>query len=58
MVERINGIFKDEFDLDAVFPTVTDAQDAVASAIHRYNTIRTHWSLALQTPYAVFSQAA
>jgi transposase InsO family protein len=58
MVERINGIFKDEFDLDAVFPTFTDAQDAVASAIHRYNTIRTHLRLELQTPYAVFSQAA
>ena len=58
VAERVNGILKDEFDLDAVFPTFTDAQDAVASAIHRYNTIRTHWSLELQTPYAVFSQAA
>ena len=58
VAERFNGILQYEFDLDAAFPTFTDAQDAVASSVHRYNTIRTHWSLELQTPYAVFSQAA
>jgi len=58
VAERVNGILKDEFDLDAVFPTFPAAQEAVASAIHRYNTIRTHWSLDLQTPHAVFHRAA
>ena len=59
VAERVNGILKDEFDLDAVFPSFPAAQEAVASAIIRYNTVRTHWSLQLQTPYAVFfSQAA
>jgi transposase InsO family protein len=58
VAERVNGILKDEFDLDAVFPSVTAAQEAVASAIHRYNTIRTHWSLDLHTPHAVFHRAA
>ncbi len=58
VAERVNGILKDEFDLDAVFPTVTTAQDAVTEAIHRYNTVRPHDSLNLQTPHAVFSQAA
>ncbi len=58
VAERVNGILKDEFDLDARFPTVTDAQAAVASAIHRYNTIRRHSSLDLNTPHAVFYAAA
>lgn len=58
VAERLNGILKDEFDLDAVFPSFTVAQQAVDSAIHRYNTIRPHWSLDLHTPYAVFSRAA
>ena len=58
VAERVNGILKDEFDLDAIFPTVTAAQEAVASAIHRYTTIRTHWSLDLQIPHAVFHRAA
>ncbi len=58
VAERINGILKDEFDLDAVFPSFPAAQAAVASAIHRYNTRRTHWSLNLQTPHMVFTRAA
>jgi transposase InsO family protein len=58
IAERVNGILKDEFDLDAVFPTVRDAQDAVAHAIHTYNTRRLHGSLQHQTPAQVFYQAA
>ena len=49
VAERVNGIPRDESDLDAVFPTFADAQDPVASALHRDNTIRTHWSLEPQT---------
>ena len=58
VAERVNGILKDEFDLDAIFPSCTAAHAAVASAIHRYNTIRRHWSLDLHTPHAVFYRAA
>ena len=58
MAESVNGILKDEFDLDAVFPTITAAQHAVAHAVQICNAVRTHWSLELQTPYAVFHQAA
>ena len=58
VADRVNGILQDEFDLDAVFPTFPAAQEAVASAIHRYNTIRTHWSLDLHTPHAAFHRAA
>jgi len=57
VAERINGILKDEFDLDAVFPSVSDVVDAVDHVISIYNAVRTHWSLALQTPQ-VFYKAA
>ncbi|HYW52264.1 MAG TPA: integrase core domain-containing protein, partial [Gemmatimonadaceae bacterium] len=58
VAERVNGILKDEFDLDAVFASVTAARHAVAQAVTIYNTVRTHWSLELLTPHAVFHQAA
>jgi len=58
IAERINGVLKDEFDLDTVFPSFLDAQHAVAHSIHRYNTIRLHGSLDMQTPAQVFYQAA
>jgi putative transposase len=58
IAERINGVLKDEFDLDTVFPSFLDAQHAVAHSIHRYNTVCLHGSLAMQTPAQVFYQAA
>lgn len=58
VAERVNGILKDEFDLDAVFPSFIAAHHAVTHAVHIYNTVRTHWSLKLQTPHAVFRRAA
>ena len=57
VAERVNGILKDEFDLDAVFPSLYAAQAAVTQSVHIYNTARMHWSLDLQTPQAVFDQA-
>jgi transposase InsO family protein len=58
IAERINGILKDEFNLDTVFPSFTDAHHAVAQSIHRYNTVRLHGSLDLKTPAQVFYHAA
>lgn len=58
VAERVNGILKDEFDLDATFSSMTEAQYAVAHAIETYNTRRTHWSLQLQTPQQVFDNVA
>ena len=58
VAERVNGILKDEFNLDAVFPSVSAAVHAVAQAVAIYNRVRTHWSLDLQTPDHVFYQAA
>jgi putative transposase len=58
VAERVNGILKDEFDLDAVFPSFHAAQQAVDHAITLYNTVRRHGSLELHTPDAVFQHAA
>ncbi len=58
LAERVNGILKDEFDLDQVFPTFLEAHHAVARAVHTYNHRRLHGSLRLQTPAQVFAQAA
>ena len=58
IAERVNGILKDEFDLDTEFPTFELALKAVHHAVHIYNTKRTHWSLNLQTPAEVYAKAA
>ena len=58
VAERVNGILKDEFNIDGVFPSFVDARIAVQTAIEVYNTKRTHWSLKLRTPQDVFQMAA
>lgn len=58
VAERVNGILKDEFDLDAVFSTFADAQQAVARAIATYNHVRLHSSLQWRTPDSVFTTHA
>lgn len=58
IAERVNGILKDEFNLDAVFENFAQAHRAVVKAIVIYNTKRGHWSLGLKTPQAVYSKAA
>jgi putative transposase len=58
VAERVNGILKDEFDLDQVFPTAYAVKEVVKNAITIYNTKRKHWSLGLQTPEEVYNQKA
>jgi transposase InsO family protein len=58
IAERVNGILKDEFNLDAVFDTFATLQLSVARAVFVYNTKRTHWSLNLKTPEKVYAEAA
>lgn len=58
IAERVNGILKDEFNLDAVFESFKDLQLSVAKAIFVYNSKRTHWSLGLKTPEQVYKEAA
>jgi len=58
IAERINGILKDEFNLDAEFIHVNHVQTAVAKAVEVYNTKRPHWSLSLRTPQEMYELAA
>ncbi len=48
--ERVNGILKDEFNLDRKFRTRAQARRAIAEAVETYNTRRPHTSLHMQTP--------
>lgn len=52
--ERVNGILKDEFHLDAIFELPSFARKAIGQAISIYNIIRPHWSLKMMTPAAVY----
>lgn len=58
IAERVNGILKQEFFLDATFQSFRQAQCAVENAICIYNYKRTHWSLKLKTPETVYREAA
>lgn len=58
IAERINGILKDEFNLDAEFLSLNHLQTAVERAVEVYNTKRTHWSLGLRTPQEMYELAA
>lgn len=58
IAERVNGILKDEFNLDAEFRDFEQLRAAVVRAIVAYNTIQTHWSLELLTPQEMYEQAA
>lgn len=48
--ERVNGILKTEFYLDATFDSLDDAQRAIIQSIYIYNNIRLHLSLDFSTP--------
>lgn len=50
LAERVNGILKGEYNLDAVFRTRQQAHHAIAQAIETYNTRRPHLRLNLLTP--------
>jgi putative transposase len=58
VAERVNGILKDEYFLDSVFPDYSSMQRAVRQAIFVYNNIRLHRSLGLNTPDSVYKRAA
>jgi putative transposase len=50
LAERVNGILKTEFLLDAVLLSLSDAQQRVREAIRLYNNERPHLSLGYLTP--------
>lgn len=57
IAERVNGILKDEFLLDATFANKAIALKAVRQAIECYNIRRPHWSLNLCTPQQIHAAA-
>jgi len=58
VAERVNGILKDEFNLDSVFSCFDECKAAVDKAVRVYNTKRRHCSLDLQTPEEMYAKAA
>jgi transposase InsO family protein len=54
MAERVNGILKQEYRLDARFVSSAQAQRAVEQAIWLYNHERPHLALNYQKPYQVY----
>lgn len=50
LAERVNGILKDEFLLDQVFPSYRVALAACNDAVETYNTFRPHTSLGMAIP--------
>lgn len=55
--ERVNGILKDEYNLDARFRDKAQADRAIAQAIELYNHHRPHLSLQMRTPAKVHHAA-
>jgi putative transposase len=50
VAERVNGILKDEFNLEQGFRNHTEAKQAIEESIEIYNTERPHYSCKLNTP--------
>jgi putative transposase len=57
LAERVNGILKDEYALDATFSDYNQACQSCKEAIRLYNTRRPHWSLGFKTPEEVHRAA-
>lgn len=53
LAERVNGILKDEFNLDQTFKNKAQAIKTVHQSIYIYNMHRPHWSINLKTPNAM-----
>lgn len=50
VAERVNGILKDEYELNETFSDYNEAHEAVKKAINKYNNIRPHRSCDMMTP--------
>jgi transposase InsO family protein len=58
VAERVNGILKDEFNLDYIFKTKNQAKTAFYQAVNIYNYRRPHMSLNYKCPAEVHGQVA
>ena len=54
IAERINGILKYEFNLNATFTSLKNVKKAVKQAVNTYNQSRPHWSLNFKVPNHIF----
>lgn len=55
MAERVNGILKGEFNLDATFKDLEHAKKASDQAIKIYNERRPHWAIGLRKPIELYA---
>lgn len=53
LAERVNGILKQEYEMDANFETKQEARKATAHGVSLYNNRRPHSSLRMRTPEQV-----
>jgi len=58
MAERVNGILKQEYELDSTFKTKKQAKIAFYQAVNLYNTRRPHMSLDYGIPTEVHEKVA
>lgn len=58
LAERVNGILKQEYWLDATFATKPEARRATVQSVYLYNHRRPHTALGLRTPEKVHSANA
>lgn len=55
LAERVNGILKNEFNLDATFKNLKQANRSALQAIKTYNERRPHLSLNMKTPNELYA---
>ena len=55
LAERMNGILKNEFNLDTQFDSIPQVKKSVGQAIYLYNFIRPHMALNYQTPHQKYA---
>lgn len=58
VAERVNGILKQEYELDRDFRSKAEARQAVEQAVYLYNHRRPHLALGYQVPEQVYQTAA
>lgn len=58
VAERLNGILKDEYNLDATFKNLKHAKRAVKEVVSIYNVLRPHTSLKFKTPAEAYKMVA
>lgn len=58
VAERVNGILKDEYNLDSIFYNINHLIRTLKQSIYAYNYLRPHMSLEYNTPASVYKKAA